>query len=44
MQVEGWIHELDEVVEGQELGAHAGLVAKEIALLEITQLAASNWT
>ncbi len=30
MKVEGWVHELDEVIEGQELGAHAGLVAEEI--------------
>lgn len=34
MEVEGWVHELNEVVEGEELGAHAGLVAEEIALLE----------
>ncbi len=33
MQVEGGVHELDEVVEGKELGAHAGLVAEEVALL-----------
>lgn len=34
MEIKGRVHELDEVVEGKELGAHAGLVAEEIALLE----------
>ncbi len=34
MEVESWVHELDEMVEGEELGAHARLVPEEIALLE----------
>ena len=34
MEVEFWVHQLDEMVKGEELGAHAGLVAEEIALLE----------
>lgn len=33
MQVELRIHELDEVVDGEELGAHAGLVAEEVVFL-----------
>ena len=33
MEVEGRVHELDEVVEGEELGAHAGLITEEIAFL-----------
>lgn len=33
MKVELWIHELDEVVDGEELGAHAGLVAEEVVFL-----------
>lgn len=35
MEVEGWIHELNEMIESEQLGAHAGLVAKKIALLEL---------
>lgn len=35
MEIEGGIHELNEVVEGKELRAHAGLVAEEIALLRL---------
>lgn len=31
MQVEFWVEELDELVERGELGAHAGLVAHEVA-------------
>ena len=34
MEIKGRVHELDEVVKGEELGAHAGLVAEEISLLE----------
>ena len=34
MEIEGWVHELDKMVEGKELGAHAGLIAEEVALLE----------
>lgn len=33
MEVEFGVHELDEVIERQELGSHAGLVAEEVALL-----------
>lgn len=33
VEVEGGVHELDEVVEGEELGAHAGLVAEEVTFL-----------
>ena len=33
VQVEFWVEELDEVVEGSELEAHATLVAKEVAFL-----------
>jgi len=33
VEVEGGVHELDEVVEREKLGAHAGLVAEEVALL-----------
>ena len=35
MQVERGVHELDEMVEGEELEAHAGLVAEEVALLQV---------
>lgn len=38
MQIEGWIHELNKVVKGEELVAHARLVAEEIAFLETRQL------
>lgn len=34
VEVECWVHQLNEMVKGEELGAHAGLVAEEIALLE----------
>lgn len=34
MEIEGWVHELDEMVEGQELGAHAGLVTQEVSFLD----------
>ena len=34
MEIEGWVHELNEMVKGKELGAHAGLIAEEVALLE----------
>lgn len=34
VQVELWVHELDEMIEGQELGAHAGLVAEEVSFLD----------
>lgn len=33
VQVEGWIHELDEMIKSKQLSTHAGLVAKEIAFL-----------
>ena len=35
MQIEGWIHELNKVVEREELGAHAGLVPEEIVFLGV---------
>lgn len=35
VEVEGWVHELDEVVEGEELSTHAGLITEEVALLVI---------
>lgn len=35
MEVEGWIHELDEVIKGEKLGAHSRLVAEKIAFLEM---------
>lgn len=38
VEVEGGVHELDEVVEGEELSAHAGLVAEEVALLVIASV------
>lgn len=34
MEIKGWVHELNEVVKGEELGAHSRLVAEKIALLE----------
>ena len=34
VQIEFGIHELNEVVEGKELGTHAGLVAEEVPFLE----------
>lgn len=34
MEIEGGIHELNEVVESKELCAHTGLVPEEIALLK----------
>ena len=34
MKIKSWIHELDEVVQGQKLGSHAGLIAEEISFLE----------
>ena len=34
MQVKFGIHELDEVVEGEKLGVHTGLVAEKIPFLE----------
>ena len=40
MKVESRIHELNEMVQSEKLGAHAGLVAEEVALLETHQLAA----
>ena len=33
VEVEFWVEELDEVVEGGELEAHAALVAEEVAFL-----------
>lgn len=33
VQVELGVHELNEVVDGEELGAHAGLVAEEVLFL-----------
>ena len=36
VEIEGGVHELDEVIEGEKLGSHAGLVAEEVALLAIT--------
>ena len=38
MQVQLRIHELDEVVEGEQLGAHAGLVTEEISFLRTSGL------
>lgn len=35
MEVQSGIHELDEVVEGKKLGAHAGLIAEEVTFLLI---------
>ncbi len=33
MKVERGIHELDEVIEGEKLCPHAGLIAEEVAFL-----------
>lgn len=33
MEVELRVHKLDEVVNGEELGAHAGLIAEEVLFL-----------
>ena len=44
MEIEGWVHELDEMVKGEKLSAHAGLIAEKIALLETYQRAASTRT
>lgn len=33
MEVELRVHELDEVVNGEELGVHAGLIAEEVLFL-----------
>ena len=35
MEIKSWVHQLDEVVEGEELDPHARLVTEEVALLEI---------
>ena len=34
MKVESRIHELDEMVQSEKLGTHAGLVTEEVTLLE----------
>ena len=39
MKIKSWIHELDEMVKGQKLGSHAGLIAEEISFLERPLLA-----
>lgn len=37
VQVELGVHELDEVVNGEELSAHAGLVAEEVLFLLLSE-------
>ena len=32
VEVKGWVHQLDELVESEQLIPHAGLVAEEVSL------------
>lgn len=42
VEVEVWIHELDKVIECEELGTHAGLIAEKITLLHILRSAVTR--
>lgn len=42
VEVEVRIHELDEVIECEELGTHAGLIAEKVTLLYILRSAVTR--